>query len=220
MIQSCLYQTGGGLCSEERTLDFDFCQKHLATPRGRQHMADVVERGKLTTGSDIERILKTADEIPELDYQTNALVQMSELVQRITDWERASFERLHRIPEQDWRYQDRGRAEQVRSEVLVYERALDRATNALARVSKMAIDKKLTALGKAQTELMIKMLLTVIGRLSLTAAVQDQAKRFLLEEFQKEAQLTPKLAVHTQKQLEPTIIDGSDVNGFDFRANA
>lgn len=183
-------------------------------------MADVVERGKLTTGSDIERIIKQSEEIPEMDYQTAALVGMAELVQRITDWEKSSYTRLHSISPDQWRYKDRAQSEQIRSEVLVYERALDRAANALTRVSKMAIDKKLVSLGKAQTELMIKMLLSVISKLTLTPAAQEQAKRYLLEEFQKEAALAPKLATHTAKQLESPVMDVSNVNGFDFRDNA
>lgn len=219
MNQACLYNTGSVMCSDERTLDFDFCQTHLATPRGRQHMADVVERGRITKGSDIERLIKAADEIPELDHQTSALMQMVDLVDRISDWVTASEQRLNRVPESEWRYRDRT-GEQVRSEVLIYERALDRAGKALGQVSKMAINDKITSLGRAQTELMIKIMLGVLGEMPLDPKIIEVGKGILLRKFQEEAALAPKLAHHTQKQLESAVVDASDVNGFDFNGNS
>lgn len=178
-------------------------------------MADVVERGRITKGSDIERLIKAADIIPEVDHQTNALMQMVDLVDRITEWVHSSESRLNQVPEAEWRYRDRS-GEQTRAEVLIYERALDRAAKSLAQVSKMAINDKIVSLGKAQTELMIKLMLAVLSEMPLEPKTIDFGKHLLLTKFKEEANLAPKLNVHVQHQLEPVVINSSDVNGFDF----
>lgn len=209
MSGQCLYSVGAKMCIEERALDYDFCVNHLNTPRGRQHVLDVVNSGNLTRASDVERVIAQAREIPDADPQTTALMEMIKLVEEISNWTDDAHRRLNQIPESEWRYHNRSRDEQVRTEVLVYERALDRQAKVLQAVSKMALSEKIVSLGRAQTELMIKMLLRVIDKLSMPGDMSERARLLLLEGFKNEARLEPRLMHHTTKQL--VLENGSDI---------
>ena len=196
----CLYEAS---CANERTMDFEYCPIHLDTPRGRQHVMMVVSRGELTLPSQVEAAIARAREVPDADYQTQALEKMSEALERVLEWERVSKESLDRVPEEQRRFTDRKGAEQVRSEVLVYEKALDRTTRVLKDVSRMAINDALVSLGRGQTELVIRLLMTTISKLELDADTTDKARAILLELFQKEANLSPRVGNEVTKELAP-----------------
>lgn len=198
----CMYdQRSGQGCKEERTMDFEFCIEHLQTPRGRQHALDVISKGDLTLPSEVQRAIDAAREIPDEDYQTSALEKMSEALDRILEWEEDAKGRLHAIDERNWRYEDRKGAEQLRSEVGIYERALDRTSKHVGSMSKAAFQEKMITLGKAQVEMMIRMLMSVVTELKLPNDKTDYARQVLLEKFRNEANLTPRIESVANKQL-------------------
>lgn len=200
---TCLYDTRGGRgCPAERTLDYDFCIDHLQTPRGRQHVSDVIAAGRVTLPSQVEAAIKEATKLPDEDYQTTAIERMMDALERVLDWEATAKRNLDALggPEQ-WRFTDRAGTEQSRTELHVYERAMDRTARLLAQVSKSALAEKQISLGKGQTELMIKILLSIINKLSLDARTVETARRLLLEAFQEEANLTARVEHHVTKQL-------------------
>jgi hypothetical protein len=162
---------------------------------------DVIAEGGITYPSQIERAIEQAKEIPDADYQTQALEKMAEALQRVLDWEEESRKALDAIDPMDRRYTDRKGAEQVRTEVLVHERAMDRTTRVLAQVSKMAIDDKMVSLGKAQTELMIRLMMKLITELELSQEDSDRARMILLELFKAEANLAPRIQAHATQTL-------------------
>lgn len=184
-------------------MDYEFCPVHLNTPRGRQHVMDIVSRGELTLPSQVEAAIERAKMIPDADYQTQALEKMSEALERVLTWEELSKDELEKVPMKDRRFTDRKGAEQTHSAVLVYERALDRTTRVLKDVSKMAINEKMVSLGKAQTELVVRLLMTVISKLELDNDTTDKARAILLELFKKEANLAPRVEHAVTKELEP-----------------
>jgi hypothetical protein len=203
----CLYEPS---CRNERTMDFEFCIPHLDTPRGRQHVMNVISTGALTLPSQVEAAIERARQIPDADYQTQALEKMSEALQRVLDWEDKAKQELDAVPEKDRRFTDRKGAEQVHSNVLIYERALDRTTRVLKDVSKMAINEKMVSLGKAQTELVIRLLMTVISKLELENDVTDRARQILLELFTSEANLAPRVQYEVTKELSPPTVVTAD----------
>lgn len=211
---TCLYVASRPGCPNERTLDYEFCLDHLDTPRGKAHVMEVISRGMVTLPSQVQAAIEAAREIPDEDYQTQALEKMSELLDRVLSWETKAKEDLDSIPPMDRRYTDRSGAEQMRSEVGIYERALDRSTKALATVSKMAINEKMVSLGKAQTELMIKIMMNVIARLDVDNKILDMARGYLLDEFRKEANLAGRVEHHVTKQLEVAKPEQITIHGY------
>lgn len=197
-------------CREEKCLDFDFCPYHLNTPRGRQHMLDVVQSGNLTRPSEIRSAVQAASELPEKDIQTTALEAASEALERILEWENECRNRLYAIPVEDWRYLSRERTEQKRTELTVYENAQERSLRALAGVSKMALKEKMVALGRGQSELMIKILMKVVNDLQLEAREAERARLIMLDSLRKEANLPSKVQGRITEQLSaPKVIESS-----------
>lgn len=209
---TCLYDVrmDGAGCRKERTLDFEYCQTHLDTPRGRQHVMDVISRGSLTVPSQVEQAIKEAQEVPDVDYQTTALERMADALDLIMGWVEESRRNLDSLggPE-NWRYQDRARTEQQRTELGTYERALDRLSRHLNAMGKHALQEKIVTLGKAQVDMMIRLMMSTIAELQLDNNKTDRAKMVLLEKLSEEANLTPRVEKHTREQL---VIEGSVVD--------
>lgn len=214
-MQTCLYDVRGArTCPNERALDYEFCREHLNTPRGRQHVLDVIAQGTVTLPSEVEQVIVQARELPEKDVQSTVLEQMADALSRVLEWEESSKQRLMRIPEDDWRYRSRDGSEQMRTELKVYEQALDRTIKVLGTASKVAIRDKMVSLGRAQSELMIRILLGVVNDMRLERDMVDKARLLLLERFKEEANLTQRLENHVQKELMP--VNVSDVHGMDL----
>lgn len=201
----CRYdlRAGGRGCQNERTLDFEFCAIHLDTPRGRQHVMDVIQRQQLTTPSQIEKIVAKAKEIPEQDYHTSALEQMADTLEVIQSWVTESRQHLDTLSPEQWRYKDRAQQEQVHTYVVLYERALDRVSKHLGAMSKVSLHDKIVSLGKAQVDMMIRMIMSVVSELRLNEETGRRAQELLLDLLEREANLTARVEHHVQRQLNP-----------------
>jgi len=206
----CRYdlRTSGRGCPNERALDYDYCQAHLDTPRGRQHVADVIQRGHLTVPSEVQRAIEKAKEIPEEDYHTSALEQMAMALETIQNWVDEARTNLDSLggPEH-WRYKDRAQQEQQHTFLGVYERALDRLSKHLGAMSKVSLQDKTVSLGKAQIDMMIRMIMNVVVELRLSDNDAQRAQVLLLELMEREANLSGRVDHYARQQLDPAIID-------------
>lgn len=211
---TCLYDVRSdksGGCRNERTLDYDFCITHLNSPRGRTHVMDIIARGNVTLPSQVEAAIAQSKVVPDEDYQTTALEKMAEALDLIQGWVTESRSNLDSLGgSENWRYKDRAGTEQQRTELGVYERALDRISRHLSSMSKVALQEKIVTLGKAQVDMMIRLMMSVIGELRLNAELTDRAKFILLEKLEHEANLTPIIERHAREQL---VIDASKTGG-------
>lgn len=210
-MYACQYdlRSGGRGCPNERAFDFKFCQVHLDTPRGRQHVMDVIQRGELLTPSKVTNAIEDAKKIPESDYHTSALEQMAATLDTIQSWVDESRSHLDNIPLEQWRYKDRAGQEQVHSYVVIYERALDRVSKHLGAMSKVSLHDKIVSLGKAQVDMMIRMVMNVISELKLSDDITHRANALLLDLLEREANLSARVEDYAQKQL--TSNDGHQV---------
>jgi hypothetical protein len=194
-------------------MDFDFCQEHLDTPRGKQHVMDVIQRRQLTRPSQIEAAIEEAKKLPEQDYHTSALEQMAATLEVIQSWVNESRDHLDTLSIEQWRYKDRAGQEQLHSYVALYERALDRISKHLGAMSKVSLQDKIVSLGKAQVDMMIRMVMNVVAELRLNDDMNTKAQMLLLDLLEREANLTGRVEHYAQGQLTSnagkTIIDES-----------
>lgn len=182
-------------------MNFDYCLEHLNTPRGAQHMLDRVRSGQVVTQHEIEEKFSLATKRTAKDYQTTALEKMGDALDRILEWEEGARILLSRVPADEWRYCDRAGTEQLRGEVGIYERAQDRTTRVLSQVSKMAIEQKLVSLGKAQTEMIIRIIMGVINDMKLSDTDLENAKRLIMQRLRAEANLSPRTEYEVRNEL-------------------
>ncbi|HST77307.1 MAG TPA: hypothetical protein VLN58_02340 [Verrucomicrobiae bacterium] len=135
---------------------------------------------------------------------------MDKILSEILGFQEHTKKMLFDLDPMDWRYSHKTSGEQTRMEVGLYERAQDRAARVLKDVSKMALEEKIVSLGRAQTELVIRILMAVVMRMGLDAGGVSKARALLLEEFQKEANLSSRLEKRVTEELEaPVVIDAS-----------
>lgn len=75
---------------------------------------------------------------------------------------------------EDWRYQDKTGSEQLRSEIALYERALDRTVRCATALSKLNIEERYLKLSERQASMIIYVLRETLKRMDLKER-QDEA---------------------------------------------
>lgn len=197
----CMYDVRKA-CHNPCVISFDMCILHLQTARGLAHARERLDSGQLFTYADMEAEIRNRTEAPLQDYHTTALEQMSEALVEAQNWARQAREMLYAIPTDQWRYTDRHGQEQIRSEVTMYERAQQAVARLVERASKMSLQEKVVSLGRAQTELVIRLAMGTIEDLALDASAFDRARAILLERFRREAHLSARHEAQVTAELE------------------
>lgn len=75
----------------------------------------------------------------------------------------------------DLRYEDAKGGEQLRAEVALYERAMDRAAKLLAEWVRLGLEERMVAITQAQAERVITAIDAILDRLELTDAQRSRA---------------------------------------------
>lgn len=169
-------------------------------------MMNRVQSGAVLTEDDLEAEMARRTEIPESDYHTSALEKMDRTLTELLNFTEQTKALLFELPTEDWRYSHRTSGEQTRMEVGLYERALDRAARVLKDVSKMALEEKITSLGKSQTELIIRILMSTILEIGLDAPTITRARSILLRKFQEEGNLSSRVEGKVTAELESGVV--------------
>lgn len=201
MVPKCNYDLRN-MCHESPAIGFDMCIAHLQTARGLAHARERIDSGALFTYADLEREVQERTEAPLKDYHTTALEQMAAALEEQQRFAAHARDMLYALPVADWRYTDRHGQEQTRMEVSLYERAQDRLARLVERASKMSLQEKVVSLGRAQTELVIRLAMGTLEDLGLDVDTFDKARAILLERFRREAHLSAKHEAQVTVQLE------------------
>lgn len=163
---------------------------------------DRIRSGNLFTVADMdEAIAKKSVKTPAQDYHTSALEKMDQSLNDVLAWTEKTRQLLDSLDEDDWRFTDRAMQEQVHSYVTMYERALDRESRVLEKVSKMALSEKIVSIGRAQVEMVISIMTNTLGRLGFDAEGFANARQILLEEFRNQGNMTDRLDHETELAL-------------------
>lgn len=165
----------------------------------------------MITVADVESEIARRTEIPDQDYHTSALEKMDQTLTEVMAWTQECRRRLDNVPVDDWRFTDRTMSEQVRTEFTAYERALDREARVLKDVSKMAIQEKIISLGRAQTELVIRLIMGTLEELGLDDSKFSQARSVLLRKFNEEANLSRAVENRVSAELTPAPVVEAEV---------
>ena len=167
---------------------FKYCEKHKDRPRAVRErlvhtVTDMVTGER--TGVDSDPEFTTTIVRNEQELTGNELLKkVSDMVGRTIDFENFAFKKVQELGG-DIRFKDKAGAEQLRSEVAVYERALDRSIRALTGVTKLGIDAQLANASKAQYEIVKTALMKTLMRLGLDAEQLASARSIMAEEFAK-----------------------------------
>lgn len=137
------HRTNGDPCKRPAIDGGTVCWNHGgAAPRVQNKARERVAE------ADIVRTLARLDVKP-VDNPLTALSQLAGEIVAFKDELARRLNQLHSI-----RYEDAKGGEQLRSEVVLYERALDRTVTVLATIARLNIDERLAKINAEQAELM------------------------------------------------------------------
>ncbi|MFE3522231.1 hypothetical protein ACFXOD_11655 [Streptomyces sp. NPDC059161] len=103
------------------------------------------------------------------------LKQLLALAGQVLAWQRATAELVNRL--ESVRYQSDGGSEQIRAEVLLYERAMDRAVAVLTAIARLNIEERLAAVAGRQVDAVVGAVEAALASAGVRGEDAIQAKR-------------------------------------------
>lgn len=155
------------------------CRQHGSTQSAVQ--AKAYRRGALT---EVQRWSDSAGQSGNVElFQTNPFQLLQETITAVHEFQALIKAKIEVMGDgEDWRYVDKSGAEQLRSEISLYERALDRSVRAATAISKLNIEERYLAISEKQATSIIYILSTVLQRIpGITDSQRDEARRIVGE---------------------------------------
>lgn len=118
----------------------------------------------------------------QLSERQDAVTELDRLAAEVIVFKDIVRERLDELLAGELRYEGKT-GEQLRAEVALYERALDRCNTVLATNVKLGIAERKAALRKAEVEMLALTIRTILGRLGLTREQKILAGQVVPEEL-------------------------------------
>lgn len=141
------------------------CENHQSTKKDEQREKKEVEKGK----DQAKRGLRQQAAKTDTSTVSRVLEGMLEELDNVRGWQREAREQVDALDGQ-WRFQDKTGGEHLRSEISVYERAMDRTARVLKDMTRLDIDARVAGIEKKQAEFM----LTVLMRAMDKAGIQQK----------------------------------------------
>lgn len=146
------------------------CKLHSgATPTGIKAAAEQALREQ------------AADALARLDAEPvgNPLEELARLAGQAVAWKDAMSVKVNELAGAI-RFDSNLGQEQLRSELALWERSLDRCTNALVAMAKLKIDERLTAIEERKTEIVAAAVREALARSGATPEQQLEAKQHIV----------------------------------------
>lgn len=124
----------------------------------------------------VARIYRAAaDESIDVETVTNPLQALLELAAETLAFKEELKRRVVALDENEWRYEHVA-GEQIRGDIILYERAIDRTERILTRLAKLGIEDRLAKVTERQAHLVEQAIVRAFEEVGLPLDVQDQAR--------------------------------------------
>lgn len=153
--------------AETRRADKRPCQRYLqpGEKRCKNHGGASPQAKRKAAERVLEEQVKHAIEGMDIKPVENPLTALSQLAGEIIAWK--DLMAIHVVRLKDTLRYGTEHAEQIRGEVLLYERGMDRAVAVLAQIARLKIDERLAAINEAQVKQMSRILEGALDALGL-----------------------------------------------------
>jgi hypothetical protein len=160
----------GERCRQWAIKGANVCYHHGgAAPQVRRKAAARVAQAKLE-----ESVAKTLARL-EVAPVENPLTELSKVAGQIVAWKDVLAERVNAL--ERIRYQDDKGGEQLRAEVALWERALDRCASVLATIARLNIDERLAAITERQAAVVVAAVEAALAHAGITGEAAVEAKK-------------------------------------------
>lgn len=106
----------------------------------------------------------------------NALQELARLAGECVAWKDAMGGKVNELTEAQWRYKANA-GEQVRAELLLWERALDRCIQVLSAMARITVDERLARIEERKVELLADALSTALAQSGVPAEMSAEVRR-------------------------------------------
>ncbi|MBN6054530.1 hypothetical protein JYK22_21490, partial [Nonomuraea sp. RK-328] len=158
-------KTNGEPCNNYAITGGLVCHAHGG--RAKQVKAKAAERA---AEDKIRAQLARMDVAPVAD----PLTELAKIAGQVVAWKDTLADKVNELS--SLRYSTEG-GEQLRAEVALFERALDRCEKFLTAMARLNIDERLARISEQQADVIIKAITTVLDELGLSAEQQAEARR-------------------------------------------
>lgn len=107
------------------------------------------------------------------------------MVERVLEFEDDARQAYKQLDPEDRRFVDSNGSEQLRAEVTVYERALDRSARVLREVTKLGIESQIVRINQEQMELMKNAVNATLVSLGLSRQEMNRARKLIAEKLRE-----------------------------------
>lgn len=147
---------------------------HPGTGRCKLHGGSTPDHRTAALREQADRALKTA--LADLDAPPieDPLTELARITGQVVAWKDAIAARVNALT--SLRYSTDG-GEQLRVEVALFERALDRCERFLASMARLNIDERLTRISEQQAALITRAVTAALQDLGLSPDLQQEARR-------------------------------------------
>lgn len=115
------------------------------------------------------------------DEEVNPFEELLELANEQVAWKNLCLAKLAKLQEDEWRWDGDRAGEQIRSEILMYERAIDRATNTLIKISRLGIEAKLAQIAEKQVRIVETAIVRTLQDIGLDIDTQTKARTRIIK---------------------------------------
>jgi hypothetical protein len=130
-----------------------------------------------------EKVVDHWESIISAPPVTNPLEELQKIAGEIVAWKNIARAAVAQLHESQWRYTKSRLGEQIRAEILIYERALDRAERCLVNIAKLNIDQRLAAVSERRQDLIERAVTAALQASGLDLEGQDKARKVLRREL-------------------------------------
>lgn len=115
-------------------------------------------------------------EVREWDHDFNPFDALLDVAQEQMLWKDICLAKLAKLKEDEWRWDGDRAGEQLRSEIMLYERAVDRATKTLERIARLGIEERLTRIAERQVAIVETAIVRTLQELDMPVDLQATAR--------------------------------------------
>lgn len=144
--------------------------------------------GKRAAAARLEA--EAADALARLDLPPveDPLSELAKVCAQVLGWKDRLAEKVNTLS--SLRYEGEGSGEQLRAEVALWERALDRCERFLTAMARLNIDERLAKISEARAEVIISVFTAALERAGIDGELLDTVLTAADEEFARQAGVT------------------------------
>jgi hypothetical protein len=120
-------------------------------------------------------------EVPSFDGDINPFEELLKLTAELTTWKNVCLAKVAKLNEDEWRWDGDRAGEQLRSEIVLYERAVKETTDLLVKIARLGIEERLTRIQERQVSIVETAIIRTLQELDLPVDMQAQARSRIIK---------------------------------------